>query len=318
MNIVRSPDRNIAGQFIRNGSRSSRGPLDAIFVQLHGGLGNQMFQYAAARAVAVRCDTPLILDVSWFSCETRRNFALWPFRIKAEIVEPAPFRSVLNRSFRCFGQRLNRRFGTRKLGAPIYREKSLRYDCGVQSLQAPSYMYGYFQSEKYFAVCTDIIFEDFQISSPPRAKTQTLFDQINASDAICMHIRRGDYVADPTANAFHGLCSLDYYHRGLQDVANSLARPECFVFSDDPAWVRQNLKLNVPATFIDIHGPYEAHEDLRLMSACHSYVIANSSMSWWGAWLGRRAGKRVVAPRQWFRAPNLDASDLIPDDWVRL
>jgi len=179
-------------------------------------------------------------------------------------------------------------------------------------------MYGYFQSEKYFADCANIIFEDFLISDPPRAEAQTILDRIKASDAICMHVRRGDYITDPTASAFHGLCSMDYYHRGLQDIANNLTRPECFVFSDDPVWVRDNLKLKVPTTIVDIHGPDEAHEDLRLMAACHSYVIANSSMSWWGAWLGRRAGKRVVAPRQWFQARSRDASDLIPDDWVRL
>jgi hypothetical protein len=135
---------------------------------------------------------------------------------------------------------------------------------------------------------------------------------------VRLHVRRGDYVTDPSANAFHGLCPLDYYHRGLDEAARDLTRPECFVFSDDPAWVRENLKLAAPMTVVDVHGPGEAHVDLRLMAACHSHVIANSSLSWWGAWLGRRPGKRVVAPRQWFRSPDRDASDLVPDRWVRL
>jgi Glycosyl transferase family 11 len=296
----------------------SGGPLKAILVQLLGGLGNQMFQYAAARAVSVRCNAPLILDGSWLSSETQRHFALWPFRIKAEIIESTRFRSQLNLVCWRFAQRLNRRFGTHKLGAPVYREKSFRYDSGARSLEAPVYMYGYFQSEKYFAHCRDIIFEDFQISDQPRAEAQALLDRIQGSDAICLHIRRGDYSSDPTVNAFHGLCSLDYYRCGVQEVANNLTRPECFAFSDDPVWVRENLKLNVPTTIVDIHGPDEAHEDLRLMAACHSYVIANSSLSWWGAWLGRRAGKRVVAPRRWFQARRHDELDLIPDDWVRL
>jgi Glycosyl transferase family 11 len=318
MNIVRSLDRNIAGRFSRNGSRSSRGPLKAILVQLLGGLGNQMFQYAAARAVSLRCNAPLILDGSWLSGETQRHFALWPFRIKAEIIESARFRSQLNLVCWRFAQRLNRRFGTHKLGARVYREKSFRYDSRAQSLEAPVYMYGYFQSEKYFADCRNIIFDDFQISDPPSPKAQALLDHIKACDAICMHVRRGDYVTDPTVNAFHGVCPIDYYHRGLQETANNLTRPECFVFSDDPVWVRDNLKLKVSTTIVDIHGPDEAHEDLRLMAACHSYVIANSSMSWWGAWLGRRPGKRVVAPRQWFQAASRDARDLIPNDWARL
>jgi len=289
---------------------------------LIGGLGNQMFQYAAARAVALRCNAPLVLDMSWFAGETARRFALSPFRIRAEKLDLALSRSRGNSRwhmiFQRFAHRINRRIATHKFGIPIYRERSFRYDFCVQALQAPVYMDGYFQSEKYFADCGSIIFQDFQISDPPRPNAQALLKRIQASDAICMHIRRGDYVTDSATKAFHGLCSMDYYHRGLQDIAKNLAQPECFVFSDDPAWVHDNLKFDLPMTVVDIHGPAEAHEDLRLMAACHSYVIANSSMSWWGAWLGRRAGKRVIAPRQWVQAARLDTRDLIPDDWVRL
>jgi hypothetical protein len=277
--------------------------VKAVVVHLLGGLGNQMFQYAAARAVAVRCNAPLVLDASWLSDEAQRPFALQPFQIKADVLQSERRRSPLNLALR---------------RAPVYREKSFRYDDGVQSCRAPVYLYGYFQSEKYFAGCRDVIFDDFQVAAPPLPAAQKLLDRVEASDAICLHIRRGDYVTDPSANAFHGLCPLDYYRRGLDDVAGHLARPECFVFSDDPAWVRENLKLSAPMTVVDIHGPGDAHEDLRLMAACHSYVIANSSLSWWGAWLGRRAGKRVVAPRQWFRSPGRDASDLVPEEWVRL
>jgi hypothetical protein len=292
--------------------------LKAVLVHLLGGLGNQMFQYAAARAVAVRSDAPLVLDASWLSDEAQRPFALRPFQIKADILQSAPSRSPFDLAFRRLARRMNRRFAPRKLGAPIYREKSFLYDSTVQLRRAPVYLYGYFQSEKYFADCRDAIFEDFQIAAPPRPAAGALLDRIDTSDAVCLHIRRGDYVVDPAANAFHGVCPLDYYHRGLDDVARHLTRPECFVFSDDPAWVRENLKLGAPMTVVDIHGPGEAHEDLRLMAACHSHVIANSSLSWWGAWLGRRPGKRVVAPRQWFRSPSRDASDLVPDHWVRL
>lgn len=292
--------------------------MKAVHVHLLGGLGNQMFQYAAARAIAVRCNAPLVLDASWLSDGAQRPFALRPFQIKADILQPAPFRLPLNPSLRRLARRLSRRFAPRKLGAPVYREKSFRYDAGVPLRRAPVYLYGYFQSEKYFADCSGVIFEDFRIAAPPHPATQKLLERIEASDAICLHVRRGDYVTDPSVNAFHGLCPLDYYHRGLEDVAGRLSRPECFVFSDDPAWVRENLKLDVPMTLVDIHGPGEAHEDLRLMAACHSYVIANSSLSWWGAWLGRRSGKRVVAPRQWFRSASRDASDLVPDRWVRL
>lgn len=324
-------NRDMARSFMPERQQLFEAPLKAVLAELVGGLGNQMFQYAAARAVSMRCNAALILDASWLSSVTEQHFDLWPFRpqtarpfalspfrIKAGILKSDQPRSRWNNGLHHFTDRLNKRFGARKLGAPVYREKSFQYDSRVKSLQAPVYMYGYFQSEKYFADCRDAILEDFEITEPPCPEAQTLLDRIKVSDAICVHIRRGDYVTNRNVNALHGLCSLDYYHRGLQHIATNLTRPECFVFSDEPAWVRENLKLDVPVTIVDIHGPDEAHGDLRLMAACHSYVIANSSLSWWGAWLGRRAGKRVVAPRQWFRAGRHDERDLIPDQWVRL
>src|SRR5215831_4139513 len=146
--------------FGRKGSRSLRFRFSkTVVVHLMGGLGNQMFQYAAARAVAVRCNVPLMLDLSWFAGATARRFALSPFCIRAEKLDLAPSRprrnSRWNRAFQRFAHRFNRRVATHKFGVPIYRETSFRYDSGVQALQAPVYMDGYFQSEKYFVGCRD-------------------------------------------------------------------------------------------------------------------------------------------------------------------
>ena len=104
----------------------------------------------------------------------------------------------------------------------------------------------------------------------------------------------------------------------LDIVRQGMSRPHCFVFSDDPRWARENLQTDIPTTFVDVHASDRAHEDLRLMRACKRFVIANSSFSWWGAWLGQSADKVVVAPRRWFKDEKMDTSDLIPDDWIQV
>ena len=145
-----------------------------------------------------------------------------------------------------------------------------------------------------------------------------MLQQISESDSICLHIRRGDYVSNSATNAYHGTCSLDYYRDGLEVVGQGLAHPHCFVFSDDIKWVRANVRVDLPITLIDIHSTKEAHEDLRLMVACRRFVIANSSLSWWGAWLGSQNGKIVVAPQRWFQSSDNDTRDLIPAVWLRV
>lgn len=291
--------------------------MNDVVVGLVGGLGNQMFQYAAARAVALRSGTPLRLDVSWFPTVSDRHFALAPFRIAADTLAPEPppppWRQLAQRLCR----RLHRRCGGTRHGRPVFLEKSFHFDPDVLALRAPVRLDGYFQCEKYFADVAETIRADFRLTDPPPPQTQAVLDRIQASDAICLHIRRGDYVSNAQTNAYHGVCSLDYYRRGLEIVRDGLAQPHCFVFSDDPAWVRDNLHLDLPMTVVDIHGPDVAHEDMRLMSACRNFVTANSSFSWWGAWLGAHPEKRVVSPKQWFQGGG-DTRDLIPARWVQL
>jgi len=286
-------------------------------VRLTGGLGNQMFQYAAARAVALRCGEPLALDLCWFAnplaSETPRHYALGNFCLDAELLNEVQPRVRFARARRWLEKRLRKE----KLGMPIYWQKTFRYDPGILDVRAPAYLDGYFQSERYFVDCADAIFADFQPRHAPGEKTRLMLDRIRGTQAICMHVRRGDYVSSRLASAQHGLCPIDYYERGLEIVVAKLDQPHCFVFSDDPAWVRNNLALRCATTVVDIHGPDEPQEDLRLMAACHSYVIANSSLSWWGAWLGRREGKQVIAPARWFLKEGLDTSDLVPEDWIR-
>jgi hypothetical protein len=291
---------------------------DRVIVGLSGGLGNQMFQYAMGRALSLRLDVPLFLDLSWFEGATDRAFALMPFSISANLL-PADGNVKHGRSaLREITRKIAHHFFTRRLGAKVFRERYFHFDPSVLDLSESVYLDGYWQSEKYFSGFGKVVADDFSLKSPMTRQSREMLEKISGSDAICLHVRRGDYVSSPSASAVHGLCSIDYYSKALRFVMEGATDPRCFVFSDEPEWVRANLHLPLPTTIVDFNGTDMAHEDLRLMSACKHYVIANSSLSWWGAWLGRDPCKRVVAPKQWFMGGTRNTRDLIPEGWIRL
>lgn len=143
-------------------------------------------------------------------------------------------------------------------------------------------------------------------------------EMISAAQAVSIHVRRGDYAQDRITQQVHGLCGLDYYDRAAQYIAAHVAAPHFFIFSDDMPWVKENLKLSFPVTFVDHNNESSDYNDLLLMSLCDHHIIANSSFSWWGAWLSDSAEKIVIAPQMWFANSNADTKDLLPDSWVRL
>ena len=301
------------------GNVAKRGTdLGDVVIRLVGGLGNQMFQYAAAKAIAIRSGAELVLDLSWFATANERRYALEPLRVSAQTLGVISPEGAVVRFLRKVVYRFTKRSDEHWRGRPVFREKIFNFDPAVLDIRAPVCLDGYFQSEKYFLDCRDLIASEFTVATPPGILAQAMLEQMTTHDAICLHVRRGDYVASAITNAFHGLCSLDYYHQGLRIVSEGLLNPHCYVFSDDPEWVRANFSPALPMSVVDIHGPDEAHEDLRLMAACKHFVIANSSLSWWGAWLGSYPGKRVVAPKNWFQDSAKDVKDLIPGGWIRV
>ena len=294
--------------------------MSEVVVRLVGGLGNQLFQYATARAIAARNNAGLVFDLSWFPTVSDRAYALAPFGVSAKILQGAPVMqtSKLQSLWNRLAHRLIRGSGLKKYGCPVFAERHFHFDLVVLDVRAPIYLDGYFQSERYSSDCADLIREELRLVAPPARNAQEILEMIRSSEAVCLHVRRGDYVANATTQAFHGTCSLDYYREGFAVAAEGMRNPTIYVFSDEPSWVQENLKLDVPTVIVDIHGPEQAHEDLRLMAACRNFVIANSSFSWWAAWLGEHSSKRVVAPKQWFASATNDTRDLLPADWVRI
>jgi hypothetical protein len=280
-----------------------------VTVRLIGGLGNQMFQYAVGRTIAHRRRASLALDVSAFPDCRLRQYSLGVFKI-VETFASGGF--PRHGRLRAIGQRL------RLPGfAYILRERGFPFDPSVLEAPANVYLEGYWQSEKYFKEIEEVIRREFCIKSQPDGQNAEMATRIKGVNAVAVHVRRADYVSDPATNQFHGTCPPEYYRQGAQLIAAQVLDPHFFVFSDERDWARSNLELGGPATFVTQNGIGKGYEDLRLMALCRHHIIANSSFSWWGAWLANSGGM-VVAPQRWVRSNELDTRDLIPTGWARL
>lgn len=287
----------------------------SVVVGLSGGLGNQLFQYAAGRSLSLKLGVGLVLDASWFQGYSDRAYGLDAFAIRAKIYSGSIFLpGWINR----LGCRLTRKWAHKKFGVPIYREPHFQFDEMYSQLEHPVYLEGFWQSERYFLSHKEIISDDLKLKAAVSDRFKVIANQIQSSNSICVHIRRGDYVINSVASQMHGLCSLDYIYQGVRKVSKDLAQPYCFIFSDEPEWARNNLKLDIPFLVVDVAKPDEAYIDLVLMSQCKHFVIANSSFSWWAAWLSDSPLKRVVAPKKWFVSSEKCIDDLIPNSWMKL
>ncbi len=296
-----------------------------VVTRLIGGLGNQMFQYAAGRALALRCRAALKLDVTGFAvigAHTRRRYELDSFSIQGSVASDAdlarfhgagkPGHSRRDRVLRWL------RIGGPQGAWPICRERHFEFDPAVLALRPPVYLDGYWQSEMYFSDIAGQLRQEFTPKAAMERENAALAAAIDAANAVSLHVRRGDYVSDAATNRFHGTCSLDYYRHAVDYVTGRAGTPHLFVFSDDQEWTRANLQFAVPTTFVEANPPDCGYRDMQLMSRCRHHIIANSSFSWWGAWLNPSPEKIVVAPKQWFSSPRNDTRDLFPLNWVRM
>ena len=289
-----------------------------IISQIIGGLGNQMFQYATGLSLSLARAQPLQLDISGFAgYSLHQGFELKRvFNCPAEIASAADVRAIL--AWQCLPgiKRIIARPGMaafRRGGFIV--EPHFHYWPEIKHVPRNCYLAGYWQSEKYFQTHAAAIRADFTFKPPLADSNAKLAEQIGQVNAVSLHVRRGDYVSSAKANATHGVCSLDYYRTAVSYVSDRVARPYFFIFSDDIAWVKDNLKMDMPCRYVDHNQGEQSYNDMHLMSLCRHHIIANSSFSWWGAWLNPRAEKIVVAPRKWF-ANKSNIKDLFPSDWV--
>jgi len=345
-----------------------------IIIKLIGGLGNQMFQYALGRRLAIRNRMQLKLDLSGFEeikGTTPRHYELNIFPIHVQFATPAetalytkspiyrvlPERSVrtiffvfkllkTNTSrFASLARRIIQLLGHIIARLPIVGGKALshtskretsaspipgnrqkyiierqcEFDSNILQIDHDAYLEGYWQSENYFKDIKDTLLRDFTFKEPMDAKNQQLAKEILGAESVSIHMRRGDYVTLESARKMHGgICNLDYYQQALKIIAKKVPSPHFFVFSDDISWVQRNLQINSPVVYVDHNTGAKSYEDMRLMSLCKHNIIANSSFSWWGAWLNQNAKKVVIAPNRWFNDPTINTKDVVPESWIKI
>ena len=278
-----------------------------------------MFQYAAGRALANRLGTQLKLNISDFEHSDLRRYELKYFKIHESI---ASYKEIFQLKYdhERFIDRIFRKLQGRQvpLSCRVYDEPHFHFDPCFDKLQNETFLVGYFQSEKYFSAISGSIRQEFQPKALLQGEVKTIAEKIKSCNAVGIHFRLGDYLSNPISNNYHGICSMDYYQEAIARISRQCSHPIFFLFSDDMEWVRQNFRIKRPVFFVEHHCYDKASEDIRLMSLCKHNIIANSTFSWWGAWLNANPCKLVIAPHRWFNINSIDTSDLIASSWIRL
>lgn len=266
-----------------------------IIVRIVGGLGNQMFQYAYAKSLQQK-GFDVQIDISKFKTyKLHGGYQLDKYNIDLETAD----------NFATFLSKI-------KIKKNV-REKNLLFDENLFSLTGNEYVKGYYQTEKYFTNIRAILLDQFTIKQPLTKTTLSYAKAIkNYTNACSVHIRRGDYISDKKANKIHGTCDLEYYNKAINLIQEKYKNTHFFVFSDDIAWTKENLNIK-NATYIN-HKTIP-HEDLYLMSLCKNNITANSSFSWWGAWLNQNEDKTVISPKKWFKEKE---NEVACKNWIKL
>ncbi|MBP8789836.1 MAG: alpha-1,2-fucosyltransferase [Breznakibacter sp.] len=296
---------------------------------MKGGLGNQLFQLATGISLSLMYETDLFLDTSFVDKSishktfTQRDSSLRIFQHKFNVL-PAKYYSLYG-----IGYSISR--VKRLINWIKFKQHSLTYfhESEIQcyrpellndEVRFPVVLDGYFQTEKYFRHIRPIICEMLDIKLSDNEYIVELKNSIDKSNSVSIHFRRGDYVNNDFVNKIHGTCSLDYYYKACREIAEEVENPCFFIFSDDIQWVKENFNTSFLTSFSYVENIPNYYEELKLMSCCKYNIIANSTFSWWGAWLNNNPDKIVISPSKWFNSALLqeNTKDLIPDSWIRI
>ena len=284
---------------------------------LVGGLGNQMFQYAAAKSLSIKRGIPFKVFYQDVDKNLGRKYNLDIFRLSIDLANKNA--DIFSRRFMRLKSKIQNCLGFKGDNHFIFERMDFVFDKTFFNIPDNSIIYGFWQSEKYFIDIVKELREDFQIKLPPTGENFKIFNQINNdAKSVSLHIRRGDYVKFEKTNKIHGICTMDYYLNAIELISSKIGQPSFYIFSDDMNWVKDNFKIPYKTIFVDINNEQQCHEDLRLMSICKHNIIANSSFSWWGAWLNSNSCKIIISPIKWMNIDNYNTCDLIPETWIRI
>ncbi|MGD1030244.1 MAG: alpha-1,2-fucosyltransferase [Opitutaceae bacterium] len=303
-----------------------------IITRLLGGLGNQMFQYAAGLALAERRRTVLKLDVSWFreyaEYEAHNRYALGCLNVTEQFATEDEIDRVrgprLTRTERWslpVARLLHfRRYAARNTAAGNHhRAKAFGFYPEFVEQPDGTYLDGMWQSERFFADAAGLLRLHFSFRYPATPPVAAMEARIRAGHpSAAVHFRRGDYARNPLFNREIGVLPLDYYYRAVSLLLQKVPGATLYVFSDDIDGIEREFHPNAPHVFVRATHPWNSHDKVRLMSQCDHAIISNSTFAWWGAWLNPSPSKVVIAPDPWFAASAQDTGDVVPAAWLRL
>jgi len=289
-----------------------------VIMHLMGGLGNQMFQYALGRKIVDDCPQNAVLKYHFEDSYkmASRKYSLHQFKLSipkasfADLYNIGPERNISRQI------RLSLNLPIEK---KVIREKRIYgFDKSILSQQDDCYLIGFWQSYKYFESIRSVLLHDFTLRSPSTLFMNALAEIREAECSISIHIRRTDYLNK--ASGFTSL-GLDYYTRSLSLIGKQVTTFQLFIFTDDVSWVLTNFvnKIGIGNRVTIVSQPdISDAEELTLMSCCHHQIIANSSFSWWAAWINTHPGKIILYPTQWVNDEAYNTDNLIPDGWIKI
>lgn len=293
-----------------------------IVVRQISGLGNQMFQYAAGRYFARRYGASLRIAVDPAPEKSSRGYArpflLSHFCTTAPMsTAPASERMLFARQpwLRPLAKGARLALGFQTFTEPIAQRYTFIEDLPLRAGARRLYLSGYWQAHGFVDHVAEEVRREFQLREQATGRDLEVLQKIGDSESVSLHIRRGDYTL-----AAEGEIALpmEYYGKAIAYLREVLTKPTFFVFSDEMDYARMHLPRATDLVFVDHNSSSAAHEDLRLMAACRHQIIANSTLSWWGAWLNPQRDKQVLAPRCWLRRKDSYYPDLLPSDWMLL
>lgn len=288
-----------------------------VTIELKGGLGNQLFQYAAGIGLARHLQTELIADIVGLQMPdevlgTYRTYKLNKLN-EAPVVNTGHKENAVIKKTKKIFQKLNIGGGT------VYKEKYFHYDAGFWALQGKVLLKGNFQSEKYFLPYKKDVIERLRFNKALLSVAdKEVLSQITTNNSLSIHIRRGDYLSNKIASDVLGILPIEYYTAAYRKILDEITLENVFVFSDDIDWAENNLSFVDNAVFINSKGNNNDLVDFILMQHCSHNIVANSSFSWWAAYLNPNPDKIVIAPKRWFNKAPYDTKDLIPEGWIRI
>jgi len=287
-----------------------------IIVKLIGGLGNQMFQHAFAKKLSLIKRVPVKLDVFWyedaknFTKNSLRKYILDNYNTSLRIATREEVVSFLSK--RSFVFKV-----IKKIKRDVLRLDDFSFKEKHFNVSDNAYLEGWWQSEKYFFDIRDILLKEFSLKNGFSGVVKKIETQEIGCNSVSLHIRRGDYVSLKQVNDAFGVLGLEHYDKAIKIIKEKMKEPRFFIFSDDIAWAKENLKIGENAVFVS-SPEIKDYEELILMSKCKHNIIANSSFSWWGAWLNQNKNKIVIAPKQWFKTDKFNTKDVVPESWIKI